>query len=347
MLVRVWLLDLAERVAGDQRGGTEPAGQGLTGLEHQPPLRHDQQPVRAGGLQGLLRLAERHHEQPRPALEPVEAADQRVGLVDRLRAGQRHAGEVQEEAAQAAAHHPVGGHRGVDAARHQHDAAAAHPDRQAALSRHPPGEDEHLLLIHLDEHRGVRAGQVDPQPVRLLDLPADAHAQLRRAEREPLVPAAGSHREGARGVLGQRHRGGGNRLGRLGHPQRQADADDAGHVLHPLRDLARGPRPALRAALLAVGDAQQDDSLALADVGRHADVAQRGADIGVQDALELLPVPPLEHDLAQLEQHARLIGAVRAQGIGERRHSPSLPGGNPCTQRIAVLPSRRYRRPRG
>jgi len=27
----------------------------------------------------------------------------------------------------------------------------------------------------------------------------------------------------------------------------------------------------------------------------------------VQDALELLPVPPLEHDLTQLEQNARLI----------------------------------------
>jgi len=39
----------------------------------------------------------------------------------------------------------------------------------------------------------------------------------------------------------------------------------------------------------------------------------------VEDALELLPVPPLEHDLAQLEQHARLIRD------GELWHPPSVP----------------------
>ena len=87
-------------------------------------------------------------------------------------------------------------------------------------------------------------------------------------------------------------------------------------------DLGRGLGPARRAALLAVGDAQQDDSLALAQVGRHADVAHGGADVGLQDALELLSVTPLEHDLAQLEQHARLIRAVRARGIVGRSALP-------------------------
>ena len=48
--------------------------------------------------------------------------------------------------------------------------------------------------------------------------------------------------------------------------------------------------------------------LALAQVDRHPEVPHRGADIAVQDLLELLSVPPLEHDLAQLEQDAQLIG---------------------------------------
>ena len=63
----------------------------------------------------------------------------------------------------------------------------------------------------------------------------------------------------------------------------------------------------------------------------------RGADVAVQDAFELLPVPPLEHDLTQLEQHARLIGALRSAGSGERRHSPSVPAENPYPERMAVL----------
>ena len=57
----------------------------------------------------------------------------------------------------------------------------------------------------------------------------------------------------------------------------------------------------------------------LGQVDRHAEVPHRGADVAVQDLLELLPVPPLEHDLAQLEQDAQLIGG------GGIWHSPSLP----------------------
>src|SRR5512142_3390 len=142
-------------------------------------------------------------------------------------------------------------------------------------------------------------------------------------------------RAGTGGILGQRDRGGADRLGRLGHSQRHADPGDPGHLLHPLRDPGRGLRPARRAEPLAIGDAQQDDPLALADVGPHAEVAHRGADVGVENALELLPVLPLEHDLAQLEEHAQLIGTMRAQGIGERWHPPSLPGANVRPERIA------------
>jgi hypothetical protein len=56
--------DLAEGVAGDQRGPAETPCQGSPGLEHQPALRHHLEPVSAGGGERLLRLAERHHEQP-------------------------------------------------------------------------------------------------------------------------------------------------------------------------------------------------------------------------------------------------------------------------------------------
>jgi len=124
------------------------------------------------------------------------------------------------------------------------------------------------------------------------------------------------------------------RLGRFLHPERQADAGDTRHVPHPFRDLASGLRPARLAALLGVGDAQQDDPFTLPHIDRHACVPHGGADVAVQDALELLPVPPLEHDLADLEQNARLVRTFRAlralRGFGGFRggelwHPPSVP----------------------
>jgi hypothetical protein len=330
---------LAERVAGDQRGAAEPPGERLARLEHQPPLRHDLQPVRAGGRQRLLGLAERHHEQPRSALEPVQPAYQRVGLVDRFGAGQRHAGEMQEEAAQATPHHPVRGHRRVDAAGHERDTAAAHPHRQPALPGQDVGEHEDLIGVHLDVDRGVRVGEVDRQPVRVLDFPADQHGQLRGRQREALVPAARPHGERARFLRGQRHRGGGDRLGRLRHPQRLADRDDARHVPHPFSDLADGLRPAGFATPLTVSDAQQDDPFSLPQIDGDADLAHRRPDVAVQYVLELLPVPPLEHDLAQLEQNTRLIRAFARFGGGELWHPPSLPAeiGRPERERGAFL----------
>jgi 3-deoxy-7-phosphoheptulonate synthase len=147
---------LAEGVAGDQRAGVQPGRERFGRPEHQPPLRHYLEPARSRGGEGLLRLAERHHVQPGAALEPVEPAHQRVGLVDRLGPGQRQAGKVQEHAAQPALHHPVRGYRRVDAAGQQHDRAAAHPDRQPALPRLPAGEHEHLLGVDLDEDLRLR-----------------------------------------------------------------------------------------------------------------------------------------------------------------------------------------------
>ena len=83
----------------------------------------------------------------------------------------------------------------------------------------------------------------------------------------------------------------------------------------------------LLAAPLAVGDPQHDHAVAVMQVDRHAEVPHGGADVGVQDLLELRPVPPFEHDLAQLEQHARLIAARRAHGGEELWHPHSLPAG--------------------
>jgi hypothetical protein len=239
---------------------------------------------------------------------------------------------MEEIAAQAAAHHPVPGHRRVDAAGHQHHRAPAHPHRQPALSRHSLGEHEHLVAVHLDEDLGVGAGQVDREPVRLLDLPADKHRELRRRQRESLVPATGPYREGARGLGGQLHGGGDGRLGGLGDPEGLCHSGDAGDVPHPLRDPLRGLDPARLAALLAVGDAEQDDAFPLPDADRHAGLPDGGADVAVQDALELLPVPSLEHDLAQLEQDARLALSLGLRG-GELRHPPSLPAGKACRER--------------
>ena len=180
---------------------------------------------------------------------------------------------MEEEAAQAAAHHPVRGYRRVDAAGHQRDAAAAHPNRQAALAGQALGEHEHLVAVHLDEHLGIRAGEVDRQAVRLLDFPADQHGQFRGGQREALVPAARPDGEGARPARGQRDRGGHDRLGRFRYPQRLGHRDDARDVPHPLGDLADGRRPADRAAALAVGDTQQDDPFSLPHVDWNADLA--------------------------------------------------------------------------
>jgi len=205
---------------------------------------------------------------------------------------------MQEKAAQAAPHHPVRRDRGIDAAGHERDSAAAHPHRQPALTGQVIGEHEHLVAVHLDEYGGGRVGQVNREPVRLLDLPPDQHGQLRGGQREALVPAPGPDGKRPGFLRGQRHRGGDDRLGRLGHPQRLRHRHDARHVPHPLGDKVGGFGPAGLAALLAVGDAQQDDAFPLPDIDGNAGFARRSADVPVQDALELLPVPPLEHDLA-------------------------------------------------
>jgi hypothetical protein len=239
---------------------------------------------------------------------------------------------VQEVTAQPAPHHPVSGDRRVNAAGHQRDRPAAHPDRQAALSRLPAGEHEHLVLVHLDEDLGVRVLQVDRQPVRRLYLTADDDRELGRGDREPLVPPPRTHGERAARLAGERDRRGDRRLRRLRHPHRLADPDDSRHVADPLRDplhragvLRRGALPALHA--------EHYHPLARQQLHGQVSAPHRRPDIALQQPLELLPVASLEDDFAKFEQHARLAdGLLRRPGyrggIGNG-HPSSLPASRP------------------
>jgi hypothetical protein len=168
---------------------------------------------------------------------------------------------MQERAAQPAPHHPVGGDRRVDAAGHQHDRPAAHPHRKAALPRQPAGEHEHLVLVDFDEDLGVRAGEVDRQPVRGLHLAADDHRELGGGDREPLVPPPCPDRERAAGAARQLDRRRDRRFGRLRHPQRPADPDDPRHVADPLGHAVHGGR-VLRLGALPPRHAEHHDPLA-------------------------------------------------------------------------------------
>src|SRR5262249_3900140 len=147
--------------------------------------------------------AERDHIEPRPALEPVKLANQAVRLVDGLGTGQRHAGEMKETAVKPAAHHPVRGYRRIDATGHQHEAAPAHSDRQAALASQAIGVHEDLGLVDLDVDREIRMPQIDRVAELPLDPAADRDRQLGRRHRETLVAPLGPDREAAWPAPGQ------------------------------------------------------------------------------------------------------------------------------------------------
>jgi hypothetical protein len=242
---------------------------------------------------------------------------------------------MEEHAAQAAAHHPVGGDRGVDPAGHQHDRAAAHPDRQPALARLAAGEHEHLAGVDLDEDLRVRVLEADLEPVGLVHLAADEHVELLGRDGEALVATARADREGAAGRARQGDRGRDGRLRRLVHPQRPADPDDPGHVgdpgghpVHRRRLLRR--RHAFPRLAVAVREPEHQDSLAHREFHGHAGVPHRRADVGRLHADELLAVLPLEEDLPQLEQNARLADGGKIRRLGGRNrigdgHPSSLP----------------------
>src|SRR5215216_923545 len=110
---------------------------------------------------------EAHDEEPRVALEAVQSAHERVGLVDRLRAGERAAAEMHEVAAEAALHHPVGSDRGVEPAREEHHRPTARANGQAARPPQALAGHQQLAVVHFHVHRHVR--------MREIDLKAETH----------------------------------------------------------------------------------------------------------------------------------------------------------------------------
>src|SRR5699024_5670621 len=175
-------------------------------------------------LQLLLGLTEGDHEQTGPHLVAVDLTHQAVSLVDGLRAGEGHPGEVQEVDLEAASDHPVRGHRGVDTARHQHQATPTHPRGQPALAGDALGEHERFVLVHLHVQDVVRALEVHPVAMGLDDLRAQVPGQFRGGHLEALVPAACPHGEGALAIGHGTHTDVGDGVEVLA---------DAAHQVHP------------------------------------------------------------------------------------------------------------------
>jgi len=144
---------------------------------------------------------------------------------------------VQEVTAQAAAHHPVRGHRRVDPAGHQDQRPAAHADRQTALAGHAIRVYEDLLLVHFHEDRRIRVLEADRVAVGLLHAAADRRRKLGRGHPETLVATVGTHRERAVLPGDQVERGRGGRLGVSGHPDGAAHPGDAHDILDAFGDL--------------------------------------------------------------------------------------------------------------
>ena len=287
--------DLAERVPRDQHLGSFSPPEHRGHLHHQTALREHLQPIRAGRRDATLDDAEGHEKEPRPALEAVELRGVRVRLVDRLRARVRAPAEVDEVAAQASLHRPVRCHRRVDPAREQDESAPADADRQASA----PGDllrvGEDLALVDLEEDLEVGIRQVDAEPESVLDSSADDRGELPRVEREALVAAPRPDRERRSGPVAKQIDGCGARgLGRLLEHERRVEQRDAEHVAGALDQLVGGGR----------GE-HGERSSSLPQLER-AEIAEQPDGVPAQLRVEERPVSPLEHDLAELDQHAGL-----------------------------------------
>jgi hypothetical protein len=148
-------------------------------------------------------------------------------------------------------------------------------------------------------HREIRPREVDlepePDPHRLPD-----HArQLDRAQRKALVTPTSTDREGPAGTAPQQ-RDGGVRAGRG-----VAFAADGGlHHAH-----SRECQTAFDQLVLGRLAGEQQDPSAVA----HVDGAQVGcetAQIALERGNEQRPVPPLEGELAELEQNAPVAAQI-------------------------------------
>jgi hypothetical protein len=104
--------------------------------------------------------------------------------------------------------------------------------------------------------------------------------------------------------------------------------DPRGHPVHRRRVLHR--RHAFSRLAVAVREPEHQDALAHREFHGHAGAPNRRADVGRLHADELLAVLPLEEDLPQLEQNARLADGGKIRRLGSRNrigdgHPSSLP----------------------
>ena len=202
---------------------------------------------------------------------------------------------MDEVAAQAALHHPVGGHGRVEPAREEHERTSARADREPAGASQALGRHEQLLAVHLHVRDQVRVRQVhveaEPHPHRVADHPRE----LDGAEREALVAPCGADGEGAPGAASQqRHRGVGRRGGVALAPDRA------------LHDAHAGQREAAVHELVLIPGARDDEHAAPVPDLESAQIGRQPAQVALQRVHEQRPVAALERELAELEQHAAL-----------------------------------------
>ena len=141
--------------------------------------------------------------QPSAGLVAVEFTGEGVRLVDGSGVRVRSAGEVDEVAAQPAAHRPIGRHRRVVPAGEQHQGASAGADGQPARPLVTVPGDIALLVVDLDRDSYIRVGEVHRHRSQsFLDARAEKALELRRGHLEALVPALDPHGEADPGLLG-------------------------------------------------------------------------------------------------------------------------------------------------
>ena len=155
---------------------------------HQPPLREHLEPAGARGGEPPLRRAEGDDVQARAALEAVEPPDERVGLVDRLRARERAAGEVDEVAAQARAS-SSGRRPPASRARPTAARAPARSSRPAARPRRAGARTDTSSSLWSTSTNSSRSGsdRSTSSPSRTRTASPSSARQLDRAQREALV----------------------------------------------------------------------------------------------------------------------------------------------------------------
>ena len=266
-------------------------------LHHQPPLRQHLKPPGAGGGEPALGGAERDDEQPRVALEAVEPAGQRVGLVDRLGPGERSAAEVHEVAAQAALHHPVGGHRRVEPARQEHQRPSARC-RPGARRRRAGARPRRAAPCCRPPRTRRGRGSTGPRRARA------ARAPRRRSRRESSTERSGKRL--SRRVV---------RMAKVrpGRPRSSATAASAAAAasrsqrsaaLHDAHARAGArQRPTSSSSRRVLGD--DEDAAAMAHLERP-EISRQPAQVALERLDEQRPVAALQRELAELEQHAAL-----------------------------------------